>query len=84
MVSYTLYTGRAITIGDVYNSKNELWELQLKGSGKTPYSRFADGRAVLRSTIREYLCSEHLYMLGTLNILIFRYSNYQGFRYDRE
>ncbi len=38
----------------------------MKGSGKTPYSRFADGRAVLRSTIREYLCSEHLYSLGKI------------------
>ena len=36
----------------------ESWELQLKGAGKTPYSRFADGYAVLRSSIREYLCAE--------------------------
>ena len=56
--------GRAISIGDFYNSKNNLFELQLKGSGLTPYSRFADGRAVLRSSIREYLASEHLYALG--------------------
>ena len=39
------------------------WELQLKGSGKTPYSRSADGRKVLRSSIREFLCSE----VGNLN-----------------
>ena len=40
------------------NRKGEHWEIQLKGSGKTPYSRTADGRKVLRSSIREYLCSE--------------------------
>ena len=40
------------------NRKGELWDIQLKGAGKTPYSRFGDGRAVMRSTIREYLCSE--------------------------
>lgn len=41
-----------------------MWDLQLKGAGKTPYSRFADGRAVLRSSIREFLCSEAMYHLG--------------------
>ena len=57
--------GRAITLGDLYDIDNkELWEIQLKGSGLTPYSRFADGRAVLRSSIREFLCSEHLWSLG--------------------
>ena len=56
--------GRAITIGDLRNEKGEIWELQLKGSGMTPYSRFADGRAVLRSSIREYLCSEAMHFLG--------------------
>ena len=40
------------------NKKQERWEIQLKGAGKTPYSRHADGRKVLRSTIREFLCSE--------------------------
>lgn len=50
--------GRAITLGELLNSKSERWELQLKGAGKTPYSRFADGLAVLRSSIREFLCSE--------------------------
>ncbi|KAJ7009531.1 hypothetical protein NC653_000277 [Populus alba x Populus x berolinensis] len=49
--------GRAITLG-------RLWELQLKGSGRTPYSRFADGLAVLRSSIREFLCSEAMHCLG--------------------
>jgi len=56
--------GRAITLGDIKNQRGELWELQLKGSGLTPYSRFADGKAVLRSSIREYLCSEALWALG--------------------
>ena len=46
------------------SKKGTIHEIQLKGAGKTPYSRFADGRAVLRSSIREYLCSEHLYSLG--------------------
>ncbi|KAI8585787.1 hypothetical protein BDZ88DRAFT_431604 [Geranomyces variabilis] len=56
--------GRAITIGEVTNSRNEKWEVQLKGAGMTPYSRFADGYAVLRSSIREYLCSEAMHHLG--------------------
>jgi len=42
----------------------DIVELQLKGSGMTPYSRFADGNAVLRSSIREFLCSEAMYYLG--------------------
>jgi serine/tyrosine/threonine adenylyltransferase len=41
-----------------------LWDIQLKGAGRTPYSRFGDGRAVLRSSIREYLCSEAMASLG--------------------
>lgn len=44
--------------------RGERWELQLKGSGKTPYSRDGEGRAVLRSSIREFLCSEAMYYLG--------------------
>ena len=40
------------------NEKGVRWEVQLKGSGKTPYSRLGDGRKVLRSSIREFLCSE--------------------------
>lgn len=56
--------GRAILLGGVRNSHRRYWEIQLKGSGKTPYARFADGRAVLRSTIREYLASEALHALG--------------------
>lgn len=55
--------GRAINLGEVeHNNKN--WALQLKGAGETPYSRTADGLAVLRSSIREYLCSEAMYHLG--------------------
>ena len=56
--------GRALQIGEVVNDRGERWALQLKGSGQTPYSRTADGRAVLRSTIREYLCSEAMHGLG--------------------
>ena len=46
------------------NAAGERWELQLKGAGETPYSRMADGRAVLRSSIREFLCSEAMHHLG--------------------
>ncbi|MGD8785310.1 MAG: YdiU family protein [Thioalkalispiraceae bacterium] len=56
--------GRAIMLGEVTHATHGKWELQLKGSGLTPYSRDGDGRAVLRSTIREYLCSEAMHGLG--------------------
>ncbi|MGV8941357.1 MAG: protein adenylyltransferase SelO [Lysobacter sp.] len=56
--------GRAISLGEVVNAAGERWELQLKGAGPTPYSRTADGRAVLRSSIREFLCSEAMHHLG--------------------
>jgi uncharacterized protein YdiU (UPF0061 family) len=56
--------GRAITLGEVKNRRGEHWEVQLKGAGPTPYSRRADGRAVLRSSIREFLCSEAMAHLG--------------------
>ena len=56
--------GRAITLGEVVNEAGERWELQLKGAGQTAYSRRADGRAVLRSSIREFLCSEAMHHLG--------------------
>lgn len=56
--------GRAITLGEVIHAAGERWELQLKGAGATPYSRTADGRAVLRSSIREFLCSEAMHHLG--------------------
>jgi serine/tyrosine/threonine adenylyltransferase len=56
--------GRAISLFETENKKGERWELQLKGAGRTPYSRFADGYAVLRSSIREFLGSEHMAALG--------------------
>jgi len=56
--------GRAITLGEAINAAGERWELQLKGAGPTPYSRSADGRAVLRSSVREFLCSEAMHHLG--------------------
>lgn len=56
--------GRAINLGEVVNRRGEHWTLQLKGAGPTPYSRGADGRAVLRSSVREFLCSEAMHHLG--------------------
>ena len=55
--------GRAIGLGEIEHDGQRL-ELQLKGAGRTPYSRMGDGRAVLRSSIREYLCSEAMHHLG--------------------
>lgn len=56
--------GRAINLGEVINQKGDRWTLQLKGAGPTPYSRQADGLAVLRSSVREFLCSEAMHYLG--------------------
>src|ERR1043166_5473598 len=59
--------GRAITLGEVVGRDDDgeaTWELQLKGAGPTPYSRRADGRAVLRSSLRELVCSEAMHHLG--------------------
>ncbi|MEK6525776.1 MAG: protein adenylyltransferase SelO family protein, partial [Nitrospirota bacterium] len=56
--------GRAILLGEVRNHSGEKWDLHLKGAGQTPYSRDGDGRAVLRSSIREYLCGEAMHGLG--------------------
>jgi uncharacterized protein YdiU (UPF0061 family) len=57
--------GRAISVAEIYNpSTNTRLEFQLKGSGTTPFSRSADGRAVLRSSVREFLASEAMYHLG--------------------
>ncbi|MEO7725620.1 MAG: protein adenylyltransferase SelO [Burkholderiales bacterium] len=56
--------GRAITLGEVVNAQGARYELQLKGAGLTPYSRTADGRAVLRSSVREFMCSEAMHHLG--------------------
>ncbi len=55
--------GRAITLGQI-QGQDQSWEIQLKGAGLTPYSRMGDGRAVLRSSIREFLCSEAMHGLG--------------------
>ena len=56
--------GRAITLAEVIDVHGRRQELQLKGAGLTPYSRSADGRAVLRSSLREFLCSEAMHALG--------------------
>jgi len=56
--------GRAINLGEIVNSQGQRWALQLKGAGLTPYSRTADGLAVLRSSVREFLCSEAMHHLG--------------------
>ena len=56
--------GRAINLGEVVNREGRRWMLQLKGAGPTPYSRTADGLAVLRSSVREFLCSEAMFHLG--------------------
>jgi serine/tyrosine/threonine adenylyltransferase len=56
--------GRAITLGEVIDARGGRWELQLKGAGPTPYSRTADGRAVLRSSLREFVVSEAMFHLG--------------------
>ncbi|MFT6915700.1 MAG: hypothetical protein ACJAWL_002010 [Motiliproteus sp.] len=56
--------GRAINLGEVVNRQGQRLGLQLKGSGPTPYSRSADGLAVLRSSVREFLCSEAMHHLG--------------------
>jgi uncharacterized protein YdiU (UPF0061 family) len=56
--------GRGLLLGEVYNQAGEHWDLHLKGAGQTPFSRMGDGRAVLRSSIREFLASEALYALN--------------------
>jgi len=56
--------GRGVLLGEVVNNNGDHWDLHLKGAGKTPYSRMGDGRAVLRSSIREFLASEALFHLG--------------------
>jgi uncharacterized protein YdiU (UPF0061 family) len=56
--------GRAMTLGEVLGADGRSWELQLKGAGPTPYSRRADGRAVLRSSLRELVASEAMHHLG--------------------
>lgn len=57
--------GRSVFLGEVKNNNNEHYDIHLKGAGQTPYSRMGDGRAVLRSCIREFLASE---AMAALNI----------------
>lgn len=56
--------GRAILLGELQNARGQSLEIQLKGAGRTAYSRHADGRAVLRSSLREFICSEAMHYLG--------------------
>ena len=56
--------GRAMILGEAKDIHGEYWDIALKGAGKTPYSRHGDGKAVLRSAVREFLASETLYHLG--------------------
>jgi uncharacterized protein YdiU (UPF0061 family) len=56
--------GRAFLLGEVRNGRGESWDLHLKGGGRTAFSRGGDGRSVLRSAVREYLCSEAMHGLG--------------------
>ncbi|EGM75935.1 hypothetical protein Rhein_3927 [Rheinheimera sp. A13L] len=56
--------GRGLLLGDILGSDGLHYDLHLKGAGRTPYSRFGDGRAVLRSSIREFLASEAMHHLG--------------------
>lgn len=56
--------GRGLLLGEIVNEAGQHWDLHLKGAGQTPYSRMGDGRAVLRSSIREFLASEALHALG--------------------
>jgi len=78
--------GRAILLGEVKNVAGEGWEVQLKGAGRTPYSRGGDGRAVLRSSIREFLCSEAMHALGipTTRALCIVGSDRPVYREDQE
>ena len=74
--------GRALMLGEIDGKDGNTWEIQLKGSGLTPFSRMGDGRAVLRSTIREYLCSEAMAGLGipTTRALCITASNDEVYR----
>ncbi len=78
--------GRALLLGEAIGPDDRHWELQLKGAGKTPYSRMGDGRAVLRSSIREFLCSEAMHALGipTTRALCVMGSDHPVFRENAE
>ena len=56
--------GRAVLLGEILDANGDLWDVQLKGSGQTPYSRRGDGRGTLRSMVREYVMSESMHALG--------------------
>ena len=56
--------GRAISLGEIVTPENKRFEIQMKGAGLTPFSRMGDGKAVIRSSVREYLCSEAMSGLG--------------------
>jgi hypothetical protein len=64
MYNPDLGDGRGLLLWESIDPDGQHWDWHLKGAGQTPYSRFADGRAVLRSTLREYLCSEAMHYLG--------------------
>ena len=64
MYNPDLGDGRGLLLWETVGPDGRRWDWHLKGAGQTPYSRFGDGRAVLRSTIREYLCSEAMHFLG--------------------
>jgi len=78
--------GRGLLLGEVRNNAGEHWDVHLKGAGLTPFSRSGDGRAVLRSSIREFLASEYLYTLGipTSRALCVTDSQTQVWREQRE
>ncbi|MBN2647986.1 MAG: YdiU family protein [Thiotrichales bacterium] len=56
--------GRGLLLGQIFDAEHTSWDLHLKGAGRTPFSRRGDGRAVLRSAVREYLVGEALHHLG--------------------
>ena len=56
--------GRAMSLGEIVTPHNKRFEVQMKGAGLTPFSRMGDGKAVVRSSVREYLCSEAMFGLG--------------------
>ena len=74
--------GRAILLGEVHSGDHQHWDVQLKGAGMTRFSRMGDGRAVLRSTIREYLAGEAMHGLGipTTRALAIAASDYPVYR----
>jgi uncharacterized protein YdiU (UPF0061 family) len=84
MFAGQLGDGRAMSLFETETSQGERWDVQLKGAGRTPFSRFGDGYAVLRSSIREYLGAEHLHALGipTTRSLALLGSSRQVYRED--